>query len=225
MKQTWEALPWPESQPARVAWALYEDEDTAFLKLPSKPHGPRPLYPIQWEMVRARRGWLCAVGLRVVQPSSLGLCFLSHSFSSYHLSIRCPSPICLGWHAQDSPSLQAKVCSCSKTLLNLSSVRSFQTPWWSKLSPPSCAPTTFGIYHTDKSWRKAWQSTLGFSPGESCGLGVWRAIVHRVTGSLTRMKQLSMRHTCALIRDTLLNPQDRILNQGEEFYEHTFLHF
>ena len=119
--------------------------------------------------------------------------------------------------AQDSSSLLAEVCSCSETLLNLSSVRSFQIPRWSIVFPPSCAPTTFGIYHTDKSWRRSWRPTPVFLPGDSCGLGVWRATVHRVAGSLTQTKWLSMQHACTGMRHPSESPEQNVrLNQEEE---------
>ena len=50
-------------------------------------------------------------------------------------------------------------------------------------------------------WRRAWQSTLVFLPGESHlenqndNRGAWRATVHRVTKSWTQLQWLSM-HTC-----------------------------
>ena len=41
-------------------------------------------------------------------------------------------------------------------------------------------------------WRRAWQRTPVFFPGEPMDRGAWRATVHRVTKNQTRMKQLSM---------------------------------
>ena len=41
-------------------------------------------------------------------------------------------------------------------------------------------------------WRRAWQPTLVFLPGESRDRGAWQAIVHRVTESQTWLKRLSM---------------------------------
>ena len=40
-------------------------------------------------------------------------------------------------------------------------------------------------------WKRAWEHTLVFLPGESQGQRAWWAIVHRVTKSQTRLKQLS----------------------------------
>ena len=40
-------------------------------------------------------------------------------------------------------------------------------------------------------WRRAWQPTPVFLPGESMDRGGWRATVHRVTDSQTRLKRLS----------------------------------
>ena len=40
-------------------------------------------------------------------------------------------------------------------------------------------------------WRRAWQSTLVFLPGEPMDRGAWRATVHRVTKSWTWLKGLS----------------------------------
>ena len=41
-------------------------------------------------------------------------------------------------------------------------------------------------------WRKAWQPTPVFLPGESHDRGAWWAAVHRVAKSQTRLKRLSM---------------------------------
>ena len=43
-------------------------------------------------------------------------------------------------------------------------------------------------------WRRAWQSTPVFLPGDPMGRGVWWTVVHRVAKSQTQLKQLSM-HT------------------------------
>ena len=40
-------------------------------------------------------------------------------------------------------------------------------------------------------WRRAWQPTLVFLPGDSIDRGVWWVTVHRVTQNQTRLKQLS----------------------------------
>ena len=40
-------------------------------------------------------------------------------------------------------------------------------------------------------WRRKWQPTPVFLPGESQGWGAWWAAVYRVTQSQTRLKQLS----------------------------------
>ena len=61
-------------------------------------------------------------------------------------------------------------------------------------------------------WRRAWQSTLAFSPGESCGQWrAWWATVHRVARSQTRLKRLSTHAwslgcTVALMQSVLLVP-------------------
>ena len=45
-------------------------------------------------------------------------------------------------------------------------------------------------------WRRAWQPTPVFWPGESHGQRKWWATVHEVTESQTRLKRLSARaHT------------------------------
>ena len=44
------------------------------------------------------------------------------------------------------------------------------------------------------SWRRAWQPTLVFLPGESHGQRGWWATVQRVTKNQTQLKQLSMHH-------------------------------
>ena len=43
-------------------------------------------------------------------------------------------------------------------------------------------------------WRRAWQHTAVFLPGESMGRGAWQATVHRVTQSQTLPKRLNMQH-------------------------------
>ena len=43
-------------------------------------------------------------------------------------------------------------------------------------------------------WRRAWQPTPVFLPGESMDRGAWRATVHGVSKCWTQLKQLSM-HT------------------------------
>ena len=40
-------------------------------------------------------------------------------------------------------------------------------------------------------WRRKWQPTLVFLPGESQGRGAWRATIYGVTQSRTRPKRLS----------------------------------
>ena len=42
-------------------------------------------------------------------------------------------------------------------------------------------------------WRRAWQPTPGFLPGESRGHRAWQATVHRVAKSGTQPRRLSMR--------------------------------
>ena len=44
-------------------------------------------------------------------------------------------------------------------------------------------------------WRRAWQSTPVFLPGESTDRGAWQATVRRVAESQTELKRLS-KHTC-----------------------------
>ena len=44
-------------------------------------------------------------------------------------------------------------------------------------------------------WRRAWQLTPVFLPGESHGQRAWQATVHGVVKSQTRLKGLST-HTC-----------------------------
>ena len=43
-------------------------------------------------------------------------------------------------------------------------------------------------------WRRAWQHTPVFLPGESMGRGAWQATVHRVTQSQTLQKKINMQH-------------------------------
>ena len=44
-------------------------------------------------------------------------------------------------------------------------------------------------------WRRKWQPAPVLLPGESHGRGAWRATVHRVPKSWTRLKKLSMQST------------------------------
>jgi len=44
-------------------------------------------------------------------------------------------------------------------------------------------------------WRRAWQRTPVFLPGKSMDRGIWKATVHGVAKSWTRLKGLST-HTC-----------------------------
>ena len=48
-------------------------------------------------------------------------------------------------------------------------------------------------------WRRKWQPTPVFLPGEFHGQWVWRAIVHRVTKSQTQLKRLSMQHAHSML--------------------------
>ena len=49
-------------------------------------------------------------------------------------------------------------------------------------------------------WRRAWQPTPVFLPGESHGQGAWRGVAHRVAENRTQLKQLSMHASCKEIR-------------------------
>ena len=40
-------------------------------------------------------------------------------------------------------------------------------------------------------WKRVWQPTPVFCPGESMDRGAWQATIHRVTKSQTRLKSLS----------------------------------
>ena len=44
-------------------------------------------------------------------------------------------------------------------------------------------------------WRRAWQPSPVFLPGESQGQRIWRATVNRVTKGRTRLKRLSFTHS------------------------------
>ena len=52
-------------------------------------------------------------------------------------------------------------------------------------------------------WRRAWQPTPVFLPGESRDRGAWWATVHGVTESQTRLKRLST-HLLVMIRDIMI---------------------
>ena len=66
---------------------------------------------------------------------------------------------------------------------------------------PTCQCRRLGFYFGGTGripWRRAWQPTPAFLPGEFHGQGAWGAIVHGVTKSQTHLKRLSMQHahTC-----------------------------
>ena len=63
-------------------------------------------------------------------------------------------------------------------------------------------------------WRKAWQPTPVFLPGESHGQKAWRATVHSITKSWTQLSRLSMR-ALAYSEAQILKPWLR-----NEFSEH-----
>ena len=48
-------------------------------------------------------------------------------------------------------------------------------------------------------WRKAWQSTPVFLPGDSMDCGAWWAIVHRITKSQIELKWLSIHYFMIVI--------------------------
>ena len=50
-------------------------------------------------------------------------------------------------------------------------------------------------------WRRAWQPTLVFLPGNIMDRGAWQAIVHEVTKSQTRLSVHT--HTHTRVRDKL----------------------
>ena len=197
MKQTWEALLWPESQSARVAWALYKDEDTAFLKLPSKPPWSQNHY------IPSSGKWWGQGGVKFcsrpqrgpalipwpVFPLSQLLLLLSlHMLSLSHLS-RVAYP---GLLFSSSRSV-FMFKDTAKPLLRKDLSRSHGDQYFSLLHalPQHLVYTTLiraGGGHGNPLH------------GESCRLGVWRAIVHRVTGSLTRMKRLGVQHACTVMR-------------------------
>ena len=68
----------------------------------------------------------------------------------------------------------------------------------------------FGPWVGKIAWRRAWQSTPVFLPGESHGQRSLRATVHGVTKSQTQLKQLSI-YACMqpyVHRSTIHNGQD-----------------
>ena len=60
---------------------------------------------------------------------------------------------------------------------------------------------------TSMHWRRKWQPTPVFLPGESQGQGAWWAAVYGVTQSWTRLKQHSSSSRDATLVHTLLSPQ------------------
>ena len=65
-------------------------------------------------------------------------------------------------------------------------------------------------------WRRKWQPTPVFLPGESQGFGAWWAAVYVVTQSRTRLKQLSSSSSSSF---SLLMLKDHFLR--EAFYDHS----
>ena len=57
----------------------------------------------------------------------------------------------------------------------------------------SCRRFSFDPWVGKIPWRRAWQPTPVFLPGESHGQGAWWATAHGVANSQTRLKRLSMR--------------------------------
>ena len=59
---------------------------------------------------------------------------------------------------------------------------------------PACHSRRYGFnpWAGKILWRRAWQPTPVFFPGEPHGRGAWQATVYRVAKSQTQLKQLSM---------------------------------
>ena len=60
-----------------------------------------------------------------------------------------------------------------------------------------CKTCRFNPWIRKIPWRRAWQRTPVFLPGDFHDRGAWQATVHRVAKSQTRLKQLS-KHVHAL---------------------------
>ena len=76
--------------------------------------------------------------------------------------------------------------------------RYFELPWWLSGKEPSCQCKRWRCkrhgFHPSVGkipWKREWQPTPVFLPGESHGRGAWQATVHGVTQSRTRLKGLS----------------------------------
>ena len=94
-----------------------------------------------------------------------------------------------------------------KAMAPHSSTLAWKIPWMEK--PGRLQSTgSLGVGHnratslslfTFLHWRRKWQPTPVFLPGESQGQGAWWPVVHGVTQSRTRLKQLSSSSTCCML--------------------------
>ena len=68
-----------------------------------------------------------------------------------------------------------------------------------------CKRRSFDPWVKKIPWRRKWQPTPVLLPGESMDRGGWRATVHGVSQSWTRLKRLSMPAQCLTLNDVRLN--------------------
>ena len=71
---------------------------------------------------------------------------------------------------------------------------------------------------TFMSWRRKWQPTPMFLPGESQGRGAWWAAVYGVSQSWTRLKRLSSNSSSSIVVDTVvsLSPDDLFIKEDTQ---------
>ena len=88
--------------------------------------------------------------------------------------------------------------------------------WWAAVHGVAKSWTRLSDF-TFTHWRRKWQPTPGFLPGESQGRGAWWAAVYGVTQNQTRLKQLSSSKLLLIVIKK--NPQNNSgLNKIEVYF-------
>jgi len=75
--------------------------------------------------------------------------------------------------------------------------------WWAAVRGVAKSPTRLSDF-TFMHWRRKWQPTPVFLPGESQGWGAWWAAVYGVAQSRTRLKRLSSSSSSSFLNVLLL---------------------
>ena len=74
-------------------------------------------------------------------------------------------------------------------------------------------------------WRRKWQPTPVFLPGESQGRGAWQAAVYRVAQSQTQLKQLSSSKAIEISNLLILFAFNNLKNSCLGYNSCKFMHF